>query len=538
MEEFDLLKERLQAIIDKRHIQEEIRQKKLELDQEKLRLQHLKKKSLREQWLLQDSASHNATDSLRQQNFQWEQQQTKNLQFSIHRIEMEVQSLERQESIISTNESLILNRLKAVEKSSEDIIKEVQDSFIPEPLEVPTGIRNVLECFSPPTNNHSEPNRPRKSETISSTFSLFAKEIDLRRNLSTGVSKVLSKLPPEEANRHPGLKESLDLRHVSELSANEVKQLLQSASMHYHTKHHNANHQPHCRSKESWSYSDCGEGDRACGCDLRQQTTCHSSHLFRNNVLEKHLTCSDQWLGKPGVEHLGSHQESRYSWQEVRNNRSNLTNYNKLGHNDQKDRSYSSCLVDNCHQEDSHSVHQTNGNCRSNSLVNGGQVNGSRLPRLHDQKVANDYQPQLYYTPASYIPLRDYISVDEDKLYCVNPSSYARVPSPLYADDTPYTILNTLDSTEPITAVFMGFQKAQDDSRQGQEFDGSLKAELVVIEDNDAGGDDNSMKEKNYSHPKVSRANESVGHEGGAGNRWTESIKKTKNRHKACCAIS
>ncbi len=36
---------------------------------------------------------------------------------------MEVESLERAESMISTNESFILNRLKAVEKSPEDIIK-------------------------------------------------------------------------------------------------------------------------------------------------------------------------------------------------------------------------------------------------------------------------------------------------------------------------------------------------------------------------------------------------------------------------------
>lgn len=36
---------------------------------------------------------------------------------------MEVESLERAESMVSTNEGLILNRLKAVEKSSEDIIK-------------------------------------------------------------------------------------------------------------------------------------------------------------------------------------------------------------------------------------------------------------------------------------------------------------------------------------------------------------------------------------------------------------------------------
>ncbi|XP_038568528.1 palmdelphin-like [Micropterus salmoides] len=120
MEESDLLKERLQAITEKHRIQEDIRQKKLELDQEKLRVQHLKKKALREQWLLQDSASHNAPQ---RQSLLSDQQQARALQLNIHRIEREVESLEREESMISTNESFILNRLKAVEKRPEDIIK-------------------------------------------------------------------------------------------------------------------------------------------------------------------------------------------------------------------------------------------------------------------------------------------------------------------------------------------------------------------------------------------------------------------------------
>lgn len=39
------------------------------------------------------------------------------------RIEKEIEALEREELNISTNEGLILNRLKAIEKSTEDIIK-------------------------------------------------------------------------------------------------------------------------------------------------------------------------------------------------------------------------------------------------------------------------------------------------------------------------------------------------------------------------------------------------------------------------------
>lgn len=39
------------------------------------------------------------------------------------RTEKEIEALEREELNISTNEGLILNRLKAIEKSTEDIIK-------------------------------------------------------------------------------------------------------------------------------------------------------------------------------------------------------------------------------------------------------------------------------------------------------------------------------------------------------------------------------------------------------------------------------
>lgn len=39
------------------------------------------------------------------------------------RIEKEIEALEREEMNISTNEGLILKRLKAIEKSPEDIIK-------------------------------------------------------------------------------------------------------------------------------------------------------------------------------------------------------------------------------------------------------------------------------------------------------------------------------------------------------------------------------------------------------------------------------
>lgn len=44
---------------------------------------------------------------------------------------MDVESLERQESMISTNETFILNRLKDVEKSPEEIIKAHTETLYP-----------------------------------------------------------------------------------------------------------------------------------------------------------------------------------------------------------------------------------------------------------------------------------------------------------------------------------------------------------------------------------------------------------------------
>ncbi|XP_044074564.1 palmdelphin isoform X2 [Siniperca chuatsi] len=584
MEESDLLKERLQAITEKHHIQEDIRQKKLELDQEKLKLQHLKKKALKEQWLLQDSASHNATDSPRQQSLLSDQQQTRALQLNIHRIEMEVESLERDESMISTNESFILNRLKAVEKSPEDIIKEAQDSFVPEPLQVTTVIPDVLESLSPPANKHSEPNPPRKT--------LFGMEINVTKNLLTGERTVLSTatVPLEELNQHAGLKvyddsrkcvyalnsqeESHDQSCLSELSANEVEKLLRSATVHHQVNHQNY-HQNHSRRQEHCFYDHQDERDRVEGCDLRNQGGHYGNHLLRNNIMEKDFSCRENWQRKPGVEHRYGHQESHYRRQEERKNHSNLSeghrlgNHKGLGHHygNHKDSHYSSYQVRNCHsvREDQPASHHANSIIRSNSRVNGGTVNGCTPLRLHDQEVSA-YQPQLCYTPANYIPLNDYISVDE-KLYCYTPTSYHshdrnpptalysgpthsdRVPSPLYGDDTPFTILKAMETTEPITAIFMGFQTAQDNSGQGQEFEGSMKAELVIIEDNEDNGDDSSMTEKKShaqlganSYPTGSSANGNMGRVEGDGDRRTErwvgpGIRKIRKKHKSCCTV-
>ncbi|CAB1446459.1 unnamed protein product [Pleuronectes platessa] len=576
MEESDLLKERLQAITEKHRIQEDIRQKKLELDQEKLKLQHLKKKGLRERWLLQDSASQNATDFSQQQSLLSDQQQTKLLQFNIHRIEMEVEFLEREESMISANEIFILDRLKAVEKSPEEIIKEAHENFAPEPLQVATVIPDVPESLSPPANNHMGQNAARKT--------LFAMEINVTKNLLTGKSTVLSTatVPTEELNQHTGLKvyddgrkcvyalileeESRDRTSVSELSASEVEQLLRRATVHHQVNNQNYHQNPN-RREERCFYNHQDERDRGERCDVSNHGGHYGNQVPRNNAAQEDPGCM---LRKLQDEHRHGHQERLHRRQEVRLNQSNLREGHGFGNHkgvgphyvNQKDPHCSSYQVRKCHsvQEGRPPSHQSNTVIR-NSRING--VNGSNgcpPPRSHDQEAVSAYQPQLCYTPLNHIPFKDYISVDEEELYCYNPPSYHsvrytgpapsdRVPSPLYRDDTPYTILNAMEPTEPITAIFMGFQTAQDDSGQGQEFDGSLKAELVIIEDNEDDGKDSNVKErKSHAQPVVSSystgsaANGSVGYEEGFGGRRTErrlepGIKRIPKKHKTCCTV-
>ncbi|XP_076577622.1 uncharacterized protein palmdb isoform X2 [Chaetodon auriga] len=125
MEEADLLKERLQAITDKRRIRENIAMKRKQIEEEKLKLQYIKKKALREQWLMdglsQQSVEEQEAMKLQAQD---EQQQSDQLQSNISRIEKEIEALEAQELSISANEEIVLKRLKEVERTAEDIIKK------------------------------------------------------------------------------------------------------------------------------------------------------------------------------------------------------------------------------------------------------------------------------------------------------------------------------------------------------------------------------------------------------------------------------
>lgn len=70
-------------------------------------------------------------------------------------------------------------------------------------------------------------------------------------------------------------------------------------------------------------------------------------------------------------------------------------------------------------------------------------------------------------------------------------------PSPIYQEDLHFSILNAIDTSEPITAIFMGYQTAKDDSGRGLGYEGSIRAELVVIGDEDGVDESNPQLNTN-----------------------------------------
>uniref|UniRef100_A0A8C1I832 Palmdelphin n=1 Tax=Cyprinus carpio TaxID=7962 RepID=A0A8C1I832_CYPCA len=152
MEEETLLRERLQAITDKRRIREEIEKKRRNIEEEKLKLQYLKKKTLREQWLMDglSTLSEEEQESVKAQT-EDNQQQTKLLQSNIDRIQQEIGVLETQELELSAKEEILLKQLKEVEKTPEDIIKGATTE-----TEEVERLKKIAGCSHPENPEHTE----------------------------------------------------------------------------------------------------------------------------------------------------------------------------------------------------------------------------------------------------------------------------------------------------------------------------------------------------------------------------------------------
>ncbi|XP_069593796.1 palmdelphin [Ranitomeya imitator] len=209
MEEAELLKERLLAITDKRKLQEEIAQRRLKIEEEKLKLHHLQKKALREKWLLDglNSMTHTEQEEMIKQN-QEDQKCIKLLEHNIGRLEQEIEDLEKQETQLSAKEMRVLQKLKSVERTNEDIIKavkaEVQED--PEPVkDIYAGIPDLPPSYKPSFIRRMESAQTENGEEARKA--LFAMEIKVEKDMKTGKNTVISSIPvPSDEIKDAGVK--------------------------------------------------------------------------------------------------------------------------------------------------------------------------------------------------------------------------------------------------------------------------------------------------------------------------------------------
>ncbi|KAK6310524.1 hypothetical protein J4Q44_G00185790, partial [Coregonus suidteri] len=497
MEEAELVKDRLQAITDKRKVQEDIVHKKLEIDKEKLKLQHLKKKSLREQWLM-DGASNQSPQQ--RETLRGDQQQTKLLQTSIHRIEKEIEALEREETMISKNEGFILKRLKAIEKTPEEIIKEAKENFKEEPIHITTATPDAPKSYKSLISKKQsfEYNKDTPKQTM------FAMEINVQKDLRTGETQVLSTstVTPQELQQRgvkvydDGRKSVYALRsdesqlgdgsnRVDELSPMEVEVLLRAATEQKKSQRSPLGHQGHQESMSAFS--------TPCGARGHQG-------LSPVEVEEQLRKATVQKMPQSGAfpkDHRG-HQESVPAFSKTCSRRASAPNRPQQSH--------------------AKVIHGTNGNGYQQESYKRDVLSRKELHYIDGVH----YSGQESLSSSPHIPVRSFIGRQDEEYYQPNngynqnPFTYGvekgftthdsyhipresqrggmfydslaemdRKPSPIYQEDSHFSILNTMDTSEPVTAIFMGYQTAKDDSGRGLGYEGSIRAELVVIGDED-----------------------------------------------------
>ncbi|XP_048114269.1 A-kinase anchor protein 2 isoform X3 [Alosa alosa] len=203
MAEAELHKERLQALAEKRKRQSEIEDKRQQLDDLVLQLQHLRSKAMRERWLLQGTpvGSQDQEDSQRRQVEQ-DERHAKQLEEAVHRLESEISLLENEESQISAKEQVLRERLRETERSIEDLQKSLQyhDG------DAVNYVRSQIPSL-PELNSKASATAPG-NEQLTRKPALYAMEISVEKDRKTGGTKILSASPvsPEDVQPQRGVK--------------------------------------------------------------------------------------------------------------------------------------------------------------------------------------------------------------------------------------------------------------------------------------------------------------------------------------------
>ncbi|KAG8511586.1 Palmdelphin [Galemys pyrenaicus] len=464
MEEAELVKERLQAITDKRKIQEEISEKRLKIEEEKLKHQHLKKKALREKWLLDGISSGKEQEEMKKQN-QQDHHQIQLLEQSILRLEKEIHNLEKAELQISTNEEAILKKLKSVERTTEDIIRSVKTEK-EEPLE--ESIEDIYANI-PDLPKSYIPSRLRKErnegieDDEQNRKALYAMEIKVEKDLKTGESTVLSSIPlPSDDFKGTGIKVYDDgQKSVYAVSSNqraahngtdglatvEVEELLRQAS-------------------ERNSQSPTEYHEPVYANPFYRPTTPQRDKLATGPNFQERIKIKANGLGD-----------------DVNESVHNMDN----GLSEEGGTSFNHISASQPIPRPRSMTHQTR---ETPYPLQKGLTTPSEESNVMQDKYSPS--PKARQNPSEAL-------VGKSEAQGASPTSQEE-------EDVRYNIVHSLPSdmndAEPVTMIFMGYQQAEDNEEEKKlltGYDGIIHAELVVIDDEEEEGE--GEKEEPSYHP-------------------------------------
>uniref|UniRef100_A0A3B4AQT8 Palmdelphin n=1 Tax=Periophthalmus magnuspinnatus TaxID=409849 RepID=A0A3B4AQT8_9GOBI len=166
------------CVQDKRRIREDISHKRRDIEEEKLKLQYIKKKSLREQWLMDGLQSEEEREAMKIQAQDDLLTHSALIFVCVLRMEKEMEELEEQELDLSAKEENILKRLKEVERTTEDIIKV-------------TPVHSWVKCTTT-ERGQMYPYATHGRSNVFCVAATFAMEISVELDKRTGKTQVIS----------------------------------------------------------------------------------------------------------------------------------------------------------------------------------------------------------------------------------------------------------------------------------------------------------------------------------------------------------
>ncbi|XP_040273261.1 A-kinase anchor protein 2 isoform X3 [Bufo bufo] len=180
MAEAELHRERLQAIAEKRKRQAAIEDKRQQLEDQILQLQHLKSKSLREKWLMQGAPAGSVEEEeAKKRQCEEDEEKLKLFEENVQRLAQDIEKLESEESLISAKEQVLREKLKETEISFVDLQKSLSNQQKADAVNyIYSQIPEITKLYS----NQPETRTP----------ALYAMEINVEKDRKTGETKILS----------------------------------------------------------------------------------------------------------------------------------------------------------------------------------------------------------------------------------------------------------------------------------------------------------------------------------------------------------